>query len=130
MSGKFFLLDTNIVIALFSDEATVVNNISNAEDVFVPVVVIGELLYGAELSTKKERNLKKIEEFASSCEVLVCNYETAKHYSQIKSDLKKKGNPIPENDIWIAALAIQHQLPLATRDKHFENIKGLKVARW
>jgi tRNA(fMet)-specific endonuclease VapC len=130
MSGKLFLLDTNIVIALFANETNVVKNIKRAEGVFIPSIVFGELFYGAELSTKKEQNLKKLEEFSSSCSILDCDYETAKSYSLVKSFLKKKGNPIPENDIWIAALAVQYNLILATRDKHFDNIKNVKIAKW
>ena len=130
MNGKFFVLDTNIVIALFADEVKVKKNIEKADGVFVPVIVMGELFYGAELSTRKEQNLKKLHEFSVTCPLLDCNLETSKHYGAIKSLLKLKGTPIPENDIWIAAIAIQNQLPLSTRDKHFENIKGLKIVRW
>ncbi|HLG34890.1 MAG TPA: PIN domain-containing protein [Bacteroidia bacterium] len=91
MNGKFFLLDTNIIIALFSGEASVVSRIEKAEEVFVPVIVIGELLYGAEMSTRKEQNIKKLSEFSSTCNIVDCTYETAKHYSLVKSFLKKKG---------------------------------------
>ena len=130
MSGKLFLLDTNIVIALFADEYDVVNNISRAESVFIPAIVIGELFYGAELSTHREKNIRKLEEFSSACRILNCDYETAKFYAQVKSFLKKSGNPVPENDVWIAGLAIQCELPLVTRDRHFDNIKKLKVIKW
>jgi len=130
MSGKLFLLDTNIVIALFANEVGVVKNIANAEGVFVPSVVFGELLYGAELSSRKDQNIKKLQEFSTACHILDCNYETAKNYSLVKSFLKKKGKPIPENDVWIAATAVQYQLVLATRDRHFDGIKNLKVAKW
>lgn len=130
MSGSFFLLDTNIVIAIFSEEASIIKRIQDAEGIFIPVIVIGELFYGAELSTRKEQNIKKLKEFSASSQILLCDHETAIQYAKVKSFLKSKGKPIPENDIWIAALATQHQLELSTRDKHFQSIKGLKVARW
>jgi len=61
---------------------------------------------------------------------LICDIETATHYARIKNDLRLKGKPIPENDIWIAALALQHGLILATRDAHFGEVDGLTVVRW
>jgi len=56
--------------------------------------------------------------------------ETANHYSAIRLELKKKGRPIPENDLWIASICIEHNLPLVTGDAHFDNINGLEVIRW
>jgi tRNA(fMet)-specific endonuclease VapC len=61
---------------------------------------------------------------------LECDATTANYYGQIKKELKEKGNPIPENDIWIAAIAKQHELELVSRDKHFEKIDNLKVTKW
>jgi tRNA(fMet)-specific endonuclease VapC len=72
----------------------------------------------------------RIEEFASSASVLSCDGETARHYGQIKDRLRLKGRPIPENDNWIAASAMQHGLPLATRDDHFKEVDGLRIETW
>jgi len=130
MNGKRFLLDTNIVIGLFANEYHIINNIRSSEAIFIPAIVIGELFYGAENSSKKEVNKNKIEEFANESTVLECTIETARQYGRIKSKLKYKGTPIPENDIWIAALSIQNDLILITRDKHFEFVEGLRVEKW
>lgn len=130
MSGKKFLLDTNIVIGLFANDFSVIDHIESAKEIFIPVIVVGELYYGAEQSKHKSNNLFKIESFASVCVMLSCDKQTAKHYGIIKSQLKKKGTPIPENDIWIAALALQHKLTLATRDNHFNKINGLILENW
>ena len=62
--------------------------------------------------------------------VLPVDTETARVYGIIKASLRKQGTPIPENDIWIAALAKQHDLTLSTRDGHFENVPELEIARW
>ena len=59
-----------------------------------------------------------------------CDLDTSRHYAIVKSYLKSKGTPIPENDIWIAALAKQHRLTLVTRDKHFNNIHELLLESW
>jgi len=129
MNGNY-LLDTNIVIALFDKDKNVVDNIQKAENVHVPSIVIGELYYGAYNSTKIKENIEKINQFQNDASILDCDAYTGNHYGQIKKELKEKGNPIPENDIWIAALAKQHDLELVSRDKHFEKIDNLKVTKW
>ena len=129
MNGRY-LLDTNIVIALFDDDARVIERINQSEEVYILVFVLGELFYGAYKSTKQIQNLKQIEDFQNKIDILDCDKWTAKQYGEIKNNLRKKGMPIPENDIWIAALAAQHQLTVISRDKHFDNIKKIKLEKW
>lgn len=129
MSGKC-LLDTNIVIALFADESTVKENLAKTDEVFIPSIVIGELNYGARKSARSKENLARIDDFAESNVVLGCDTGTAHFYGEIKNALRVKGHPIPENDIWIAAIALQHGLTLVTRDAHFSEIENLKTAAW
>ena len=129
MNGNY-LLDTNIVIALFSKDTNVVDFIKKSGSVHVSSIVIGELYYGAYNSIKQRENIEKINQFQNDASILDCDAITGKHYGQIKKELKEKGNPIPENDIWIAALAKQHELELVSRDKHFEKIDDLKVKKW
>ena len=131
MNGKNYLIDTNIVIGLFASEPSIIVRIKSQSGVIlVPSIVIGELFYGAEQSSKKESNRKRIEEFAQASLVTDCDLDTARHYAIVKSHLKSNGTPIPENDIWIAALAKQHRLILVTRDKHFNNIQELVIESW
>ena len=130
MSGNY-LLDTNIVIGIFANESAIVEKIKlYSASLYIPSIVIGELFYGAEQSSKKEENRQKIDAFALVSLVVECDIATARFYGKIKSQLKLKGTPIPENDIWIAALAMQHQLILATRDKHFNTIEMLSIEDW
>ena len=129
MSGKY-LLDTNIVIALFAEDASVQKHITNAREIFIPATVIGELFFGAFKSTRPNENSTRIENFASVSAVLVCGVDTGREYGRIKNLLLKKGHPIPENDIWIAALSVEHNLTLVTRDEHFNNIDELKRSVW
>ena len=118
MSGRC-LLDTNIVIALFANETAVKENLAKTDEVFIPSVVIGELFYGAHKSARAKENIARIDDFASASVVLGCDTETSRIYGEIKYALSVKGHPIPENDIWIAAIAIQHDLTLISRDAHF-----------
>ncbi len=129
MNGNY-LLDTNIVIALFNRDKSVIDNITKAYNIFIPTVVIGELYYGAYNSSKVQENVKRINEFQIDASIIDCNATTGNFYGQIKKELKDKGNPIPENDIWIAALTLQHDLKLVSRDKHFRVIDNLKLTRW
>lgn len=129
MNGSF-LLDTNIVIALFAGDPSVMAGIAAAEEVFIPATVIGELFYGARKSGRSEENLRRIEEFAADNTVLSCDEDTARLYGEVKSVLQRKGRPIPENDIWIAAAALQHDLILVSRDEHFEAAEGVRRERW
>lgn len=129
MNGRF-LIDTNIVIALFGNERTVLQHLTPEVEVFTPAIVLGEVYYGAYKSSRVQENISRINQFASRAAVLECDLVTAQLYGQIKDGLRRKGRPIPENDIWIAAIAMQHDLTLVTRDSHFEEIDGLLVTRW
>lgn len=128
MPGKV-LLDTNVIIAFFSSEKAVTQHVSQSE-LFVSATVLGELHYGARKSAHSAANQARIEEFASSVSVLNCDAETARRYGEIKDRLRSKGRPIPENDIWIVACAMQHDLPLPTRDEHFKDVDGLRIETW
>ena len=129
MNGKF-LLDTNIVIALFADDVAVKDSLAKADEVFLPSIVVGELYFGAQKSELVSTNLLRIGELIANSVVLCCYTETARRYGEIKSSLRVKGRPLPENDIWIAAIAMQHDLILVTRDAHFDEIDNLKIVCW
>jgi tRNA(fMet)-specific endonuclease VapC len=129
MSGRY-LLDTNIIIALFADEAVVKNNLDRADEVFLPCFAIGELYYGARKSGRTQENLAKVDELVANSAVLECDAQTARQYGEIKNRLRLKGRPLPENDIWIAALALQQDLILVTRDAHFHEVETLQIAIW
>ena len=129
MSGKY-LLDTNIVIALFAKDPYVQKHIAKAGEIFIPATVIGELFLGAFKSGRPKVNTTHIENFAIGNTVLACDIGTSREYGRIKNLLQKKGLPIPENDIWIAALAIEHGLTLVSRDEHFKKIDELKREEW
>ncbi|HET90630.1 MAG TPA: type II toxin-antitoxin system VapC family toxin [Chloroflexi bacterium] len=129
MGGRY-LLDTSILIALFAGEVAVQESLAQADEIFIPSVVIGELYYGAWKSGRTKENVARVDELAAESAVLGCHSETARCYGRIKNDLRIKGRPIPENDIWIAAIAFQHDLVLATRDAHFDEIADVKVVAW
>lgn len=130
MSGKYLLDTTNIIVALFADEAVVKNKLAQANEVFMPSIAIGELCYGARKSGRVQANLARIDELVANSTVLGCDAETARQYGEVKNKLRLKGRPLPENDIWIAALASQHDLILVTRDAHFQAVENLRSVAW
>ena len=71
-----------------------------------------------------------LEELIAAVRILSVDQETAGHYAQVRSELKKAGKPIPSNDLWIAAICRQHRLPLMSQDAHFDAVQGLKRIRW
>jgi tRNA(fMet)-specific endonuclease VapC len=129
MGGNKYLLDTVIVIAYFNRELSILQHLQESSFV-VPSIVIGELYYGGYRSARAVDNVRQVQAFAASNTILPCNEVTAEFYGQIKQKLRSKGRPIPENDIWIAAIALQHRLPLVSRDAHFREIEGLSLAIW
>jgi tRNA(fMet)-specific endonuclease VapC len=129
VNGRF-LLDTNIIIALLAQDPIVHERITRAEEILIPCIAIGELFFGAYKSLRVQENLARIDDFARNNAVLLCNIDTAKRYGDVKNRLKEKGQPIPENDIWIAAIAQQYSLTLVTRDPHFGLVDNLSVEKW
>src|SRR5262245_47407207 len=124
MSGRY-LLDTSIVIALFANDNAVVEQIEDAEEVFIPTIVIGELYYGARKSGRVRENIVRVDLFAEANVILTCDTETCRWYGVVKDLLHQKGSTIPENDVWIAALALRHGLILVTRDSNFAEVTNL-----
>lgn len=129
MSGSL-LLDTNAVIAIFANDRAALDLIRANDECLLPIIVLGELYYGAAHSGKSVENRKRIDRFSSSIVVLPCDGSTADQYGRIKNELKVAGTPIPENDIWIASIASQYDLTLMTNDRHFDNVRGLAWAAW
>ena len=82
------------------------------------------------VSANPERNIQQIRRFSQAVELLVADEGTSEIYGKISAQLARSGNPIPQNDIWIAALAIQSELALVTFDQHFQQVTGLKVIVW
>lgn len=126
MNGSL-LLDTNAVIALFSGEPSATERFHTNDAVFLCVPILGELRYGALASTRVAENLARLELFTAVVPTLPCDTETVTHYADIRIGLRKKGTPIPENDMWIAAVARQHGLTVLSRDSHFKQIENLDV---
>jgi tRNA(fMet)-specific endonuclease VapC len=129
MNGKL-LLDTNVAIRLLQGDTEIKDHIGEGSSILVSAIAIGELCFGAMKSARPGENLRRIDRFLARGVVLECDAATAYEYGVLRNELRLKGRPIPENDLWIAATARQHGLTLVSRDTHFAHVDGLELERW
>ncbi len=120
-------MDTTQAIAVLNATGDAGVWVQSFTQVYLPAPVIGELLFGALNSQRPSENLQRVKMLVERCSVLNVTATTAEFYAHIRLQLKRKGKPIPENDLWIAALCVEHGVPLATSDAHFLEIEGLQV---
>lgn len=121
-------VDTNVAIALLRGNTQPLSSTGvRLEDCALPVIVAGELLFGAQNSGRPAENLISYRTFILDLNSLLLDAVAAEHYAEIRLALKQKGRPIPENDMWIAAICRAHDVPLLTFDRHFAEVPGLRV---
>lgn len=130
ITHPLYLLDTVAAIAILENDPAFQGVLPLDAKASVPIITMGELYAAAENSAHRQANVQRFTEFASRRDVLLCDDQTARQYARISQQLRKKGRPIPQNDMWIAALAMQHGLTLVTRDAHFNHIDELLLLAW
>lgn len=124
-------IDTNAAVALFRPEVSDPPPLHDAKRVLVPLPVAGELFAGASGSQRRKANLALVERFLEPRQVLSPDLETARTYGEIRAALTAQRLSMQKiNDLWIAALCIQHDLPLLTNDRGFDSVPGLTVLHW
>jgi len=121
------LLDTNAYSALRRGHELVAEQVRNSEEVSLSTVVVGEILFGFRHGSRFEENARILESFiqGSNVRLLPVTWDTADWFGRISAELRKKGRPIPTNDIWIAAHASEAGADLVSSDPHFAHIDGL-----
>jgi tRNA(fMet)-specific endonuclease VapC len=126
---KKIILDTNAYSEYFRGRLELKEVVEEADEVIMSPIVIGELIGGFKIGTRENRNRETLIKFLGKpgIEILDITMTTAEVYGEILSLLHKKGKPIPTNDVWIAAQAIENGAELVTNDRHFEEISGLRV---
>ena len=129
MNGKV-VIDTNAYSALFRGDEAVLEVISGAERVYVPVTVLGELLAGFRMGNQDAKNRRELEGFLakSTVRVLVTTPDIADIYAEVVAALRSMGRKIPTNDIWIAAHTMSEGAVMGSYDRHFDEVAGLR--RW
>ena len=124
------ILDTNALSALVDKEAGLLEVIGKSPELALPVIVLGEYRFGIALSKQRRQYENWLARDISLFRVLPVTDETSAQYATIRLQLKTDGTPIPANDVWIAALARQHRLPVVSRDAHFDSVKGIERLDW
>ncbi len=124
------MLDTNALSAWADGDGALLGILPNGRLWRVPVVALGEFLFGIRRSRAHTELERWIDDVEATCALAVVDADTADHYADIREELRTAATPIPENDIWIAALCRQHRMPLASRDAHFDKVSGLKRVSW
>jgi len=118
------LLDTNRLTDAFRGEPDVVRTLESAAEVWLPFVAVAEIKAGFAAGGRAEHNEKLLLRFLQlpGVALLYADRETLDVYARLFSQLRRAGTAVPTNDLWIASLAVQHQLPVMTRDPHFGRI--------
>ena len=125
------LLDTNAYSALMLGSQAVTREVRRAERIYLSSIVVGELLYGFRNGTRYSENRSQLESFLANrfVELIPVTFTTADRFGLISAALKRRGTPIPTNDIWIAAHALETAADLISFDDHFGQIDGLAFLR-
>lgn len=120
-------VDTNRLTDLFRGDAALAELLGGCEEIWIPLATLAELKAGFYGGSQRRRNEELLQRFLSrpTAGVLLPGRETAEHYARLFVQLKRAGTPVPDNDIWIAAQALEHDLILITRDQHFRHIPQL-----
>jgi predicted nucleic acid-binding protein len=124
------ILDTNALSAAAEREPSAMETVARAKRLAVPVIVLGEYRLGIAQSRHRANYEDWLRKWIAAASVLDIDDETTQSYAAIGLELKRKGKPIPANDLWVAALCRQHSLPLLSRDRHFDLVPGLHRINW
>ncbi len=120
---------TNQAIALLNGKVPVDELLAGSDETWLPVIVVGELCFGAERSGRRKENLAKVDALCGVCQIAIVTESVARAYAVIRLGLRERGTPISENDVWIAAICIANALVLATDDHHFDAVQDLQTRR-
>lgn len=124
------ILDTNGISAMAEGDPGLKPILLQAAQLAIPVIALGEYRFGISQSRDRERYEQWLAEHLLKFRVLDIDERTTVSYGAIRAELRKAGTPIPSNDTWIAALCLQHSLPLISRDRHFDVVSGIRRIAW
>lgn len=124
------ILDTNAISSLISGDPRLEVVLAVSLRHHLPVVALGEYRFGLRASKYRHVIEPLLDRLEQESQVLAVTAATAQIYADVRHELKVAGHPIPENDVWIAAIARQHNLPIVSRDEHLRRVKGVTVIAW
>ena len=124
------IVDTNGLSAWWLNEPSFIPHIEGADRLCVPVPALAEFRFGILKSRFREKMSAWLDDALATTTILAADENTTRHYAEIRLQLASAGTPIPMNDLWIAAIARQHNLPVISRDTHFDHVAGLTRIGW
>ena len=124
------ILDTNALSAFVDGDAAVGDVLRRQARACIPVIALGEFRYGIAQSRHRRAYERWLRSELQHFDILAVTEETAISYAALRVALKQKGTPIPANDAWIAALAVEHRLPVLSRDTHFDAVPLIRRQSW
>lgn len=124
------VLDTNALSAFLAGDVALKEKLEGAGSLTIPAIVLGEYEFGLLFSSARVAIAEALAALLRDVEVLAVSSNTARHYAAVRSELKAAGTPIPENDVWIAAICRQHEQFLVSNDSHFDYVSGITRIAW
>ncbi len=124
------ILDTNALSAWLDGDSSIAHVLEQASELLLSPIVLGEYRFGIQASRHRKEYLERILLIEEDLPTLGIDGVTAGYYSVVRQELKTKGTPIPWHDVWIAAQARQHSLPIVSRDNYFDTIQGISRIGW
>jgi predicted nucleic acid-binding protein len=124
------ILDTNSLSAWRDGSLSLLEVLASSAELSLPVIAIGEYRFGLVNSRRQADGEAWLNRVLASVQVLPVTLETTAEYGLIRAELKAQGRPIPANDLWIAALARQHDTAVLSRDRHFDAVEGIHRIDW
>lgn len=124
------IVDTNAVSAIAAKDQSILAAIAGVHSLHLPFIAYAEFRYGLLGSIRPKAGSRLLAALLANIPLLLPDLDTLEGYAQIKDNLKRGGRKIPENDIWIAALARQHNMPILSRDRHFDFVEGIQRLDW
>lgn len=123
-------LDTNAVSALLEGDVALLELLDGITRFALPVIVVGGYRHGLQRSRHRKQLAAMLDELVAESDLLVVDDHTTLHYAHVREALRAKGRPLPESDVWIAALCRQHERTLVSRDGDFQHVASLTSLRW
>lgn len=124
------ILDTNALSAVVDAQPGIAEALGREDVVAIPVIVLGEYRFGIAQARRPEQHERWLLESLPAYRVLDITADSARCYAEVRTELKIAGRPIPSNDLWIAALCRQYRMPVLSRDRHFDYVRGLRRLDW
>jgi tRNA(fMet)-specific endonuclease VapC len=126
MSGSEVALDSSVAIRFLRNDSTVLSSLYQHNRWMLPVPVVAELCFGALNSQRPNENMRTVRELIMRCSVPPMGQRTAEVHAELRLRLSRQGTPIPQNDLWIASVCIEHGVPLMSDDSHFDRTPALR----